>query len=94
MAKTGGPADIDEVSIPVALALAMTMAGGLVLTFLWVVDDPPTLITAAAFVLWLAGAVLVGVFATREARRAGDSIGEALGRGFKTLLKWMWAFLP
>jgi hypothetical protein len=72
-----------------ALALAASIVGGLVVAATLVVAVPPWLAGVGALVC-TAALLLVFVLAYRQARRTERSFGRALWDGVKTLLRWLW----
>ena len=77
----------------VAVAVASTIAGGLVLLLDWFVDIPPGM-SALGFLAFVGGCVVAGSAAYLNSRRAGMSFGSSLWRGLKMFFRWLAAFFP
>ena len=89
MSNRDGRAD----SILVAVALAITIVGGLILAATYVAMVPD-LVLGVGWLLFLGGLFLAFVLGYRDSRHQNRSLLGALGGGLRTLWRWLWAFMP
>jgi len=80
-------------SILVAVALAITIVGSLILAATYVATVPD-LVLGVGWLLFLGGLFLAFVLGYRDSRRQNRSLLGALGGGLRTLWRWFWVFMP
>ena len=77
---------------PLALALVLSVVGGLATAAADVVDMPAP-VGLFALTLLLGGVLVALVLAFREARAGQVSVPQALGRALKAAIRWFFLFL-
>lgn len=77
---------------PLALALMLSLVGGLATAVADVVDLP-ALVGDLALAMLLGGVLVALVLAFREARAGQVSVPRAIGRALKTGIRWFFFFL-
>jgi hypothetical protein len=76
-----------------AMAILLTVVGGLILATGYVVDVNPRVLLAG-LAMWVTGCLVVLGLAVRVARATGSSWLAALGQGIRTSFRWLWEFFP
>lgn len=69
------------------------IVGGLILAATFVAKVPTTVLGIGSL-LFLLGLLLAFVLGYQASRRESSSFGQAIGGGFRTLWRWLWAFMP